>query len=133
MKTVVGIDPGVNTGFAVLQNGALVKVSTMKIHEALRQMEVWFAGNNDFIAYVEDARQRGGKQAAARLAGSIRRDCKIWEDFLVEHKIPHVFVKPTPHGMTKLDAKTFERLTGWRERTNEHGRDAAMLIWGRHG
>lgn len=32
---------------------------------------------------------------------------------------------------TKLTAEQFNRLTGWTARTNEHSRDAAMLIWGR--
>lgn len=30
---------------------------------------------------------------------------------------------------TKMDADTFKKYTGWKSRTNEHGRDAAMLIY----
>ena len=30
----------------------------------------------------------------------------------------------------KLDAAAFKRLTSWQGRTSEHGRDAAMLVWG---
>ena len=33
--------------------------------------------------------------------------------------------------MTKLSAEQFRRITGWTEQTNEHGRDAAMLVFGR--
>jgi len=33
--------------------------------------------------------------------------------------------------MTKLTADQFKRITGWHGRTNEHGRDAAMLVFGK--
>ncbi|KZS22227.1 hypothetical protein BMY_0045 [Wohlfahrtiimonas chitiniclastica] len=31
----------------------------------------------------------------------------------------------------KLDAERFNQLTGWIGQTNNHGRDAAMLVWGK--
>ena len=34
-------------------------------------------------------------------------------------------------GATKKTADEFKQLTGWQGRANEHGRDAAMLIFGR--
>jgi hypothetical protein len=30
-----------------------------------------------------------------------------------------------------MNAEMFEKITGYNERTNEHGRDAALLIFGR--
>ena len=33
--------------------------------------------------------------------------------------------------MTKSKADTFKKLTGWTGRTNEHARDAAMLVFRR--
>lgn len=32
--------------------------------------------------------------------------------------------------VTKLTQETFKRYTGWKKLTNEHGRDAAMLVFG---
>lgn len=37
---------------------------------------------------------------------------------------------PPKNNKTKLDATKFKQITGWKERTNEHGRDAAMLCFG---
>lgn len=42
--------------------------------------------------------------------------------------LPVVEVKPTK---SKTNSEDFNRLTGWIERTNEHARDAAMLVFKR--
>jgi hypothetical protein len=63
-------------------------------------------------------------------AGSVKRDCSIWEEWCREYGIE--FVCPPPRqGMTKLTDAYFRGLTGYDRRTNEHGRDAAMLVFGR--
>lgn len=38
---------------------------------------------------------------------------------------------PPTKGATKMSAEAFRDLTGWRGRTSEHSRDAAMLVFGR--
>jgi hypothetical protein len=82
---------------------------------------------------LEDARLRtwfGEKgREALQGAGSIKRDCSIWCEFAELHGIALKSVKPAK-GATKWDAETFKRVTGWKERTNEHARDAAMLVYG---
>jgi hypothetical protein len=89
---------------------------------------------------VEDARQRKwfGKMDAEQRkygaavregAGSIKRDCQIWEEFLEFMGIKYELVAPK-NNKTKLDQKLFSNYTGWKERTNEHARDAAMLVYG---
>jgi len=132
---IIGIDPGVNTGFAVAQEGELTSVTCMPaceaenailIHASQRKVFVWF----------EDARLRtwfGSKgREALQGAGSIKRDCHRWKEWLEFHDIPHGVVAPR-NNKTKLDAEQFKKITGWAGRTNEHGRDAAMLIYGRCG
>lgn len=82
---------------------------------------------------IEDARLRRwfGKTSREVLqgAGSIKRDCKIWEEFFELHDLPFEFVAPK-NNKTKLDAKLFSNMTGCKLRTNEHERDAAMLVYG---
>ncbi|WP_316619851.1 hypothetical protein [Psychrobacter sp. ANT_WB68] len=87
--------------------------------------------------YIEDARQWIGfngktKATQARLqgAGSVKRDAKIWEDWCKEHDYEVVFVKPMGKGLKK-SAEDFKRITKWEGRTNEHSRDAAMIVFGR--
>ncbi len=130
--TLIGIDPGVTTGIATWDRATrqLVDVCSVDILEAMERVhllrlraEVWF----------EDARLRtwfGTKgREALQGAGSIKRDCAIWEAFCLRHEIPYRALKPQ-RGATKWTDPAFRTLTGWPGRTNEHARDAAMLVYG---
>jgi len=136
---IVGIDPGVITGFAVWNDVArqLTQVASLKIHEAMRRVLEIKPG----LVVFEDARQRnwfGGRDnkqhkfgAGVREgAGSVKRDCTIWEDFLKDHGIPYIACAPAVKS-TKWDAKKFKAVTGWTGRTSEHARDATVLVFGR--
>ena len=82
---------------------------------------------------LEDARKRKwfGDSGRERLqgAGSVKRDCVIWEEFLNDRKIPYMLIAPK-NNSTKLSAESFKKITGYSGRTNEHTRDAAMLVFG---
>lgn len=135
----LGIDPGVNTGFAIVCNGKLTDVLCIPACQAEAKVLTWSQNHSPHvIVYFEDARMRNwfGKMDAEQKkygaavregAGSIKRDCQRWEEFLKHHNIPHVAVAPK-NNKTKLDAAQFKRITGWEGRTNEHSRDAAMLV-----
>ena len=128
----IGIDPGVNTGIAVSRGGELVLVRTVGALEAMDM--VLKACGEDLHVWWEDARKRAWFGAEGREAlqgaGSIKRDCSLWVEFFARHSIRNTAVAPKAI-RTKLDAGAFAHTTGWSGRTNEHGRDAAMLIWGR--
>src|SRR5574337_2378 len=51
---------------------------------------------------------------------------------LTHHKIPFKALNPSA-GATKWDAERFARVTGWKGRTSEHSRDAAVLVRCRGG
>lgn len=136
MKVVIGIDPGVNTGVAVADGGKLVSVESMSAVEAegcVMQCLEMYGLPNVFVRF-EDARMRqwfGSKgREALQGAGSIKRDCSRWQEFLEHHNIPHSRVAPQAN-RTKLTADQFKAITKWQGRTNEHGRDAAMLVFGK--
>jgi hypothetical protein len=82
---------------------------------------------------LEDARKRTwfGKADREQLqgAGSIKRDCQIWEEFFVYHGIAYELVAPK-NNKTKLNSEAFLKITGWKDETSVHGRDAAMLVFG---
>lgn len=132
---VIGIDTGVETGFAkwLPAEKRLEIVRTVPIHVAMMLVEPLMDSDMPALVRVEDARQaKYGRQMDAyklRGAGSVMRDAKIWEDFLTDLKIPFEMVRPRKQ-FTKLSADTFQRITGYMETTNEHGRDAAMLVYG---
>ena len=141
---IVGIDPGVNTGLAGWhkRKKKLTAVGTFPIHKAMETIQLLhkevkaaaYVGEVlKLLVRVEDARKRkwfGAKgREALQGAGSIKRDCQIWEEYLKYYKIDYEMVAPKDN-KTKLDAAQFKIITGWAQPTNEHGRDAAMLVFG---
>lgn len=139
----IGIDTGVHTGFAVYdgKEKELQSVGCEKIHVVMNLvkdiMNIVLEKGDNIRVRVEDARKRTwygfhtAKQDRARLqgAGSVKRDAQIWEDFLTDLCIDFEMVAPR-NNATKLTAESFRKLTGWTGKTNEHGRDAAMLVYG---
>lgn len=131
----IGIDTGTHTGFAVWDSGlkTFLEVKTLMLHQALEKVRL-YNDMNKVSVYVEDARKRKwfGDTGREKLkgAGSVCRDAKIWEEFCLDHKIEFVMVAPK-NNRTKLSAKQFVWLTGWKERTSEHARDAGMLVFGK--
>lgn len=127
----IGIDCGTNTGIAIWCSFAekFYLLATLKIHEA---MQLVLDNKHDLVQVrVEDARQVrfGTDPKKMKGAGSVCRDAKIWEDFLTDHKIPFLMLRPNP-AITKWDAIRFNRQTGWQGKSTEHSRDAAMLVVG---
>lgn len=131
----IGIDTGVNTGFAVwdCQKKQFHTIKTLQIHEAMEIVSQMHALQQVKIVRVEDARQRKWFGADANNkkqgAGSVKRDAKIWEDFLKDKKIPFEMVAPK-NNKTKMKAPQFKSLTKYSGLTSDHSRDAAMLVWG---
>jgi hypothetical protein len=131
----IGIDPGVNTGLAVWSpdQRKLLRLQTTTILAAMQQVDE-YCRHNECTIIVEDARQRKwfGRAGVERLqgAGSIKRDCMIWEEFLISRGYPYQMVAPM-NNRTKLPHKMFRALTGHSGgRTTQHARDAAMLVIG---
>ncbi|TGK36291.1 hypothetical protein EHO65_18230 [Leptospira andrefontaineae] len=140
----IGIDPGTKTGFAVwnTETRKFEEICTLSIDEAIKKLTDNIGKpipglidmRQDLLVLVEDARKRKwfGKNGRGKLqgAGSIKRDCTIWEKFLTKNKIPFEMVHPMA-GRTKWNAQDFKKYTGWTKRTSEHARDAALIVFGR--
>ncbi|KKS77411.1 MAG: hypothetical protein UV51_C0007G0009 [Candidatus Woesebacteria bacterium GW2011_GWC1_42_9] len=134
VELLVGIDPGTTTGFAVWSRASVsfVSISSMTIHRAMEMINNMRMGQSSFEVWFEDARQRHyfaekGKEVLLG-AGSIRRDCNIWEDFLTDKGIVFRAIPPA-NIKTKMESQTFKLLTKWNGKTNEHSRDAAIIIF----
>lgn len=136
-RLLIGIDGGVNTGFAVYNpiSGKFVEIKTYKIHRAFEAVLEYAKNCDSLTVYFEDARQRKwfGNTGREKLqgAGSAKRDSKIWEDFLCDKRIKNVAVAPKNNTTKIKDVNYFKALTGYKGVTSEHGRDAAMLVIGR--
>jgi len=133
---IIGIDPGVNTGIAiwdVADKSFLTIKTVMAVQAEILVLQMCVEGRKVLVRY-EDARCRlwfGKEKGTAQLqgAGSIKRDCSRWEEFLTHHQIPFEEVAPK-NNRTKMSAEEFKRLTGWLSKTSNHARDAAALIFG---
>ena len=129
---IIGIDPGTHTGVAIKEGGMLKIVETGKIWWAINLVHEWaeYHGKGNTLVRIEDARKRTwfGNTGAEKYkgAGSIARDCAIWEETLTELGIPFQLVHPKNVKATTADH--FKRLTGWTGRTSIHAREAAWMV-----
>ena len=140
MAIFIGIDPGTKTGLAIwnAKTEKFAEIVTTSIVGAM-QIVQQYAARLDVRLVMEDARQRkwlprerNESEYRGKLmgAGSIKRDCEIWQEFADFYGIPLTLIPPRK-GLTKWTAEYFARLTGWKGRTSNHARDAALLVWGR--
>ncbi len=140
---LIGIDPGVHTGFASWDTQAreFREVASLSIHRAMERVkdQAVFTAQSMLVIFEDarmrtwfgsaDERQRKYGAAIREGVGSVKRDCLIWEDFLEDHGIPYQGNRPITHG-TKWTPEYFKRHTGWQGRTSEHARDAGVLVFG---
>lgn len=143
MKLIAGIDPGVKTGFALwdADKQEFRHITTTTIIGVTHMLTELIVSNSIKEIWFEDSRKRGGRQHNLQGAGSIKRDCSIWQQFCEYYKIKHKEIAPqtltatirkfvADKSQTKIDDKTFKKITGWKGRTSQHARDAAMLVYG---
>lgn len=130
---LIGIDPGTQTGLSAYDpdKQELIFVKSGSLIEMYHELMEW----EEVVGRIriEDARKRkwfGNRSKFKQQgAGSIKRDCKIWEEICQFHELPYEMVHPV-RGGTKMNAEVFEKITGWEGQTNEHKRDSAMLVFG---
>lgn len=137
----IGIDCGSHTGFAVWDSVAVdfVEISTYRLWKALEVARKYASDYPEVTIVFEDARQRkwlpretSESDYRGRLmgAGSVKRDAAIWEEFCKDNRIPYEALPPQ-RGLTKWHAAYWASVTGWKGRTSNHARDAALLVMGR--
>ena len=124
-RYIIGIDPGVNTGFAVWsrEKKEFIVVTCDKIHEIMVMVKLFQQnlGTENIFFRLEDARLRTwfGQSGREQLqgTGSIKRDCGIWQDFLEDIGLQYELVPPRKT-RTKVSAVWFKTVTKWSGRTN---------------
>jgi hypothetical protein len=133
---VVGIDPGVSTGFAVYDDGKLVSLETIEPHRIEWHLSQ-FQFDPLFVAF-EDSRlqsnvwlpsqSKGVASNIARKVGMVDAWCYLIERVCEEADIAYMRISPKAKG-EKLNAESFNRITGWTGKSNQHERDGAMVAW----
>ena len=143
--TIIGIDPDVGkSGVAVLRDGVLTELYSFTLGEMLEYFSNLVSVDEDAVAVVEagwvnaaaswHVVGRDGARVAAKKGHGVGRnhqrgmdivECLRWLTVRVVELPP---LRKRGHGADrKVDAADFERLTGWRKRTNQEERDAALL------
>ena len=146
---IVGLDPGEQTGVAAYDPRArrLRFCTSMSFWKAVQ----WFntaLGPIEPIdglspgpvvrVVIEDARKlpiygrhgavRGRRRdKLVRNIGRIDRDTQLWVEYLERRGYRVLLARPSRE--QKWDAATFKRITRYQGRTNQHARDAGMLVF----
>lgn len=144
-KFYIGIDCGKSTGFAVWDSRAkkYTEISTRDFWDVIGYLQgVEGTGAlSDTCIVVEDpnlikslyARHDNQDRAAAlkiaQNVGGVKRETELMVEFLEKNRFNFVTIKPTASKMR--DADRFKQVTGYDKQTSQHGRDAALLVFGR--
>lgn len=135
----IGIDVGVHNGFAVWDKTAkrLIELSTYKTWEVIMWLLVKKNDEIDFTVRIENPNTwvnygtlttkevNGRKQGA----GSVKRSYQVLIEFFEDNEIKYEAIS-LRSSLKKLKADKFKILTGIEMKTNEHERDACMMVWG---
>lgn len=138
MQTYIGIDPGRHTGIATAVDGQLIDLFTTDFWGAID-----FIDNNRSAIFVVElprnkhvfhngATQRGAIERTGVNVGSVIREAELLIQYLGRIQA-QVIIQAPDKGRTKWNAYQFEILTGWHHHSNQHERDAALLVYGLGG
>lgn len=144
----VGIDPGVKTGFAIWFSKPKIftEISTLSFWGTIKKIDQCADEflDKDLKFYIEaphknppifpkhlDQRTIASAMKIAQNVGENKCMAKLIVKYLQNKKVNYSEIQPTKRSLTKMNAEVFKKMTKWEERTSEHGRDAACLVWGR--
>jgi hypothetical protein len=155
----VGIDGGQNTGFAVWNRTRtrFEHITTYSFWECIEELqslkEFCEKEKHSLTVVVEDVsankttfkRKRLNKWAEdkgielneritnkiSRNVGSVMRETDLLIEWIERAGIKLIKSKPNKNSMTKLSADTYKNMTKEQRETNQHERDASMLVWER--
>ena len=142
----LGLDPGTQTGVALAvpepeaRGYRWEELHTLPLHRALAYVQEYVLrlasepGCARVLVVVDDARQISGPASQKLGAGSIRRDCKVWEELLADlaaevDGLRVIFVKPSRATLRKLSAEQLATFTGCQLKGSQHARDAAGVLF----
>jgi len=139
MKKIIGIDPGKKTGIAIFIDGKLNKLLTTTPFELMvsflpeEKPGLVVFEDSRLISYMynvynsKSSQNMASSMKMARNVGTIDAWCSLIDDFCNKNDIECFGVSAKKKG-SKIDSKAFFNITGYDLRSNEHERDAAMVV-----
>lgn len=150
-RFVVGVDPGVKTGFAVWdrESQSLKSVETTTFWElflGIQRSTLYNTANTCLVIeianYAPTFRERRSKAGSVSVADRMSRNVggvSMMADLLVEgfRLLGYEVIERRPIGKVKKngeynageDRRQFEEQAGWTKQTSQHARDAARLCF----
>jgi hypothetical protein len=132
---ILAIDPGANTGCAYFKEGVLKVLFTLPLLYVLKYIknekyDRVILEDSTLISHVYTAPSVTGaaKLKIARNIGEVDGYCKMIVQACAEAGVPCLQISPKSKG-AKLNAVEFKQITGWKGKSNQHERDAAMVGW----
>ncbi len=137
-KLIIGVDPDVDgKGFAIYEDGVLIELRSCSLIELYHyismfryntELHIEDVNGNKSSSFNHNAKQ--SKQVQNKISESVGR-CKHMQ-IEVEKVAEHFNIKVVRHKVSSKwkDAagkKEFERVTGWKGRSNEDTRSAAYF------
>ena len=134
---LIGIDPDVDkSGVAIVENGKLFELKNLSFWDLIdfisenRNSKIFVeAGWLNKSASHHFAENKFIAAAMGSKVGSNWQTGKLIVDYCRRMQIEVIEIKPTAK---KINAIAFRAVTGWKSRTNQETRDAAMLVFGRN-
>ena len=140
-EIVIGIDPGVETGFAVWSRSSkqFLELSTLSFWAAYDRVTAYqtdeieiFIENPDsqraMYVRTETVKIQRQRERIAKNIGSNRREATLLAERLTA--LGYAVRPVSPIKARKWDAAQFKRYTNYEGRTSQHVRDAARLVVG---
>lgn len=132
---ILGIDPGAKTGVAIYHDGKLATLNTFSVLGVLQiirdyEPDLVVIEDSTLTSHVFTAPgiRHAAAMKVARNIGEVDAYCKLIKQVCGDWGIAYASISPKNKGK-KVDAKEFERITGWTSGSNQHERDAAMVAW----
>ena len=138
MRYHIGIDGGKTNGYAIWdkQNQVVVSYDIYNFWELIEVLSG--LDNSEVMIHLEYpnfnkptfCRGKYDKAILDRKAqnvGSVKRTSELIKEYLELHNIQHKLVRPLSR---KFNAEMFNKLTGITDSSNQHERDAVMLVYG---
>lgn len=132
--TILGIDPGSQTGIAIFRAGKLDELLTIQPHvlieciQAHKPSRVIFEDSRLTSFMFTQAKSRAAALKMARNVGEIDAWARLITAVCGDLNIAVHGISPKDKG-PKLNAVQFAKVTGWLAPSNQHVRDAAMVAW----
>jgi len=133
---VMGIDTGKTTGLGFVKDGAIIALKSTDFWGAINEINLFVINNEKHHVVIElpktdhvwqSKSKRGGNYSNSVAVDVGRVICQA--ELFVEYCEKHGISYSTKHPQGKVDAKMFNKITGWNKSSNQHTRDAALLAF----